>query len=538
MIKIKLFFQFAFCFLPLLQVVAQSGNKENGKLEILQAEELLGGKGFDRLIEDVIMKHQNSLIYCDSAHFYGQDNLAKLFGNVKIEDQEDPVVVTSYYAEYDGNSQLAKLRNNVVLVNEGTTLYTDFLDYNRETGEANYFNSGKVMDTTNVLTSENGTYETQLKKITFTDKVVLENPDYVLKSNILYYLTVPKTAETEGVTNILSTEGHKLNAQRGSFYDTENKTFKFYDGDVETETSTVYGEVLYFDELAQYYEGIENVSIYNKERKVEVFGDEGKYWEKKQFSKVYGNALIQKYFEKDTLFMIADTLVTQDGEAAEDKYMLAFPNMRMIKSELAGRSDSMAYRFSDSTIYFYEDPILWNNKSQITADSIRFLIANEEIDKTFLRENAFAITKDTIGNYNQIKGRKMTGYFVDGDMDKLDVEGNGESLYFALENDTTFKGLNNLLCGRIIMQFQNGGVYKINHSIKPEASFIPPHQIEEDHKQLKGFIWREEERPNRQIINDWRIPKVRKKNRFNFFNEPDAVLEYPDDDEIQKHIDD
>jgi lipopolysaccharide export system protein LptA len=518
-------------------VLAQGGGNENSRLEIIQADELLGGKGFDRLIEDVIMKHQNSLIYCDSAHFYGPENLAKLFGNVKIDDQEDPVTVTSYYAEYDGNSQVAKLRNNVVFVNEGTTLYTDFLDYDRGTGVANYFNSGKVMDTTNVLTSEKGLYETRIEKITFTEDVVLENPDYVLKSNILYYFTQLKTAETEGVTNIISAEGHRLNAQKGSFYDTGKKTFKFFDGDVETETSTVYGEILFYDELAQYYEGSDNVSIYNKERNVEVFGDEGKYWEDRQYSEVYGNALIRKYFEQDTLFMIADTLITQDGKDLENRYMLAFPNMRMIKSELAGRSDSMAYRYSDSTVYLYNDPIMWNNKSQITADSIQFLIANQEIDRAFLKDNAFAITRDTIANFNQIKGRKMTGFFLNGDMDKLDVEGNGESLYYALENDTTFKGINKLLCGRIIMQFQHGGVTKISHSIKPEASFTPPHMIKEDQKQLKGFTWREEERPDRAKIDAWRIPKKRKPNRFNFFNEPDVSLTYPEDDEIQKLID-
>jgi len=529
------FILFSFCLtMPIFGLHAQ---EEKSRLEILQAAELLGAEGFERLLDDVIMKHQNSLIYCDSAHFYGQENLAKLFGNVRIEDQEDPITATSLYAEYDGDSQMARLRNNVILVNEGTTLYTDYLDYNRASGVANYFNSGMVKDSTNTLTSENGVYETQIKKITFTDEVTLVNPDYTLKSNILFYYTTTKIAETEKLTNILSKDGTRLNAQRGSFYDTENKIFRFYDGDVESENSIIYGEILYYEESAQYYEAKENVSIFNKERDVEVFGDEGKYWEADQYSKVYGNALIQKYFEQDTLFMIADTLITQDGDKPEEKFMLAYPNMRMLKSDLAGRADSMAYLYADSTVYLYSDPVLWSNKSQITADSINFLIANEEIDQALLIDNAFAITKDTVNNFNQIKGRKMTGYFLQGEMDKLDVEGNGESLYFALENDTTFKGLNQLLCGRIIMQFQDGAVQKISHSIKPEASFIPPHLIKEDQKQLKGFTWRGDERPDRTLVRDWRMPANRNKNRYSFFDEPDVTLPLPDEDEIQKFID-
>jgi lipopolysaccharide export system protein LptA len=534
MTQIKLFL-LGICFL--LGWLPAHSQTEQSRLEILQADALQGGKGFDRLLDNVIMKHKNSLIYCDSAHFYGQENLAKLFGNVKIDNEEDSVTVTSRYAEYDGETQLAKLRTNVILVNEGTTLYTDFLDYNRETGVANYYNNGLVKDSTNTLTSKRGVYETRDEKITFVDKVVLENPDYTMKSKVLYYYTVTKIAETEKLTNIVSKEGDKLNAQRGSYYDTENKIFRFYDGNVESENSIVYGEILYYDEKAEYFEARENVSIFNKEQNVEVFGEEGKYWEGRQYSKVYGRALVRKYFEADTLFMIADTLITQDSEIPEDRYMLAFPDMRMIKSTLAGRADSMAYTYADSTVCLCSDPILWNNKSQITADSIRFLLANEEIDQALLIDNAFAITRDTVANFNQIKGRKMTAYFSEGDIELLDVEGNGESLYFALENDTTFKGLNTLLCGRIIMEFQEGAVSRISHSIKPEASFTPPHLIEVDQKQLKGFTWRSDERPNRQSIDDWRTPKKRERNPYSYFDEPDVTLPLPDEDELQKRID-
>lgn len=534
MTQIKLFL-LGICFL--LGWLPAHSQTEQSRLEILQADALQGGKGFDRLLDNVIMKHKNSLIYCDSAHFYGQENLAKLFGNVKIDNEEDSVTVTSRYAEYDGETQLAKLRTNVILVNEGTTLYTDFLDYNRETGVANYYNNGLVKDSTNTLTSKRGVYETRDEKITFVDKVVLENPDYTMKSKVLYYYTVTKIAETEKLTNIVSKEGDKLNAQRGSYYDTENKIFRFYDGNVESENSIVYGEILYYDEKAEYFEARENVSIFNKEQNVEVFGEEGKYWEGRQYSKVYGRALVRKYFEADTLFMIADTLITQDSEIPEDRYMLAFPDMRMIKSTLAGRADSMAYTYADSTVYLFSDPILWNNKSQITADSIRFLLANEEIDQALLIDNAFAITRDTVANFNQIKGRKMTAYFSEGDIELLDVEGNGESLYFALENDTTFKGLNTLLCGRIIMEFQEGAVSRISHSVKPEASFTPPHLIEVDQKQLKGFTWRSDERPNRQSIDDWRTPKKRERNPYSYFDEPDVTLPLPDEDELQKRID-
>jgi lipopolysaccharide export system protein LptA len=518
--------------LSTFQLFAQDRNT----LEIQSADLLQGARGFERLITNVRMKHQNSIIYCDSAHFYRAENMAKLYGNVRIVDQQDPVVTTSRYAEYDGNTKLAKLRNNVVFTNKDTKLYTDFLDYDRLSGVANYFNNGKVVDSTNVLTSEFGRYETQSEKITFTENVVLVNPDYTLKTNFLIYLTIPKTSETVGITNIQSKDGDKLNAQKGSFYDTENKQFRFFDGDVETETSLVYAETLFYDEQQQFYEGKGNVSVFNKERNVEIFGEEGKYWEDRKYSKVYGNALVKRYFEADTMYMIADTLISQDSESEAERFLLAFNNVRLIKSEMKGRSDSLAYIFSDSTIHLYKDPVLWDRKSQISADSVRFLIANEEIDKVYLDRRAFSISTDTVKNFNQIKGRKMEGYFKEGQISRLLVTGNGESLYFDMVNDSTLRGMNKLLCASMDMYFLDGQIQRINYLVKPEGYFTPPHILKDEEKQLEGFNWREDEKPTMELINAWRMPKIREKNQFNFFDQPDVTIPVPDDVEIQKSL--
>lgn len=505
-------------------------------LEILNAELLQGAGGFERLITDVKMKHQKTLIYCDSAHFFRAENRAILYGNVRFVDQEDPVTTTSRYAEYDGATKIAKLRNNVVFKNQSTSLYTDFLDYNRITGVANYFNNGKVVDSANVLTSKEGTYETALEKITFSRMVELVNPDYTLRTNFLIYYTIPKTSETVGITNIIAKGGEKLNAQKGSYYDTENKIFRFYDGDVETETSKVYAETLYYDENKKYYEGRVNVSVYNKEREIEIFGEEGKYWEERKYSIVIGNALVRKYFERDTMYMTADTLISQDSEKAEERHLLGFHSVNFVKSTMAGKSDSLAYVYSDSTIHLYRDPVIWDNKSQISADSIRFLIANEEIDKVYLVQKAFTISKDSIGNFNQMKGRKMTGYFKEQKVSRLHIQGNGESIYFDLIGDSTLRGMNKMLCANIIMYFEDGKLTKANWLVKPEGEFKPPHLIQEKDRTLEGFRWRETEKPSMETINSWRMPKKREKNPFNFFDGPDIVIPPPSDEEIQKRL--
>jgi lipopolysaccharide export system protein LptA len=510
--------------------------QQNSTLEINKAGLLVGANGFERLLGNVEMRHQNSLIYCDSAHFFRAENRAQLFGRVRIEDVEDPITTTSTYAEYDGNTKVAKLRNNVVFTNQETSLYTDYLDYNRESNVATYFNHGRVVDSTNVLTSERGVYEVNLERITFRQKVVLVNPDYTMKTNNLIYLTVPKTSETKGLTNIVSKEGYKLDAQNGSFYDTQQKQFRFFDGIVETEESRVKAQELFYDETKAYYEGKDDVRVLNKERQVEVYGDNGQYWEGRKYSVVHGNALVRKYFERDTLFMTADTLISQDSEADTAKYLLAFKSIRLTKTDLAGIADSLVYNYSDSSIRLFQDPVMWNQGSQISADSMVFYISNEELERVFMKDKAFAIMSDTLLNYNQMKGREMTGHFVEGEMDRLLIEGNGESLYFALEADTVTQGVNRILSANIKLTFEEGAIRKANFGIRPDGKFTPVQKIDEKVSRLDGFNWRIEEKPDKEAIDAWRNPIEIDPEAENLFNDPEVKLEMPTDEQIQKKL--
>ncbi len=538
-IKIPMTSRFLTClfvFLLLSAISKGSYGQQSNTLEINKADLLEGAKGFERLLGNVQMKHQNSLIYCDSAHFYREENRAQLFGKVRIEDVEDPIVTTSSYAEYDGNTKVAKLRNKVVFTNQETSLYTEYLDYNRETNVATYYNGGKVVDSTNVLTSERGIYEVNYEKITFRKDVVLVNPDYTMKTDHLIYMTIPKTAETQGLTNIISKEGYKLDAQKGSFYDTQQKQFRFFDGIVETEESRVKAQELFYDESKAYYEGKEDVRVLNKERQVEVYGDVGQYWEDRKYSLVHGRALVRKYFESDTLFMTADTLISQDSEADTAKFLLAFRSIQLTKTDLAGIADSLVYNYSDSSIRLFQDPVMWNQKSQISADSMVFYIANEELDRVYMKNKAFAIMTDTLFNFNQMRGRSMTGFFKEGQIERLEIDGNGESLYYALEADTVTQGINRILSSTIRLTFEDGAIRKSNFGVRPDGKFTPVQKIDEKVSRLEGFTWRIEEKPDRKIIDAWRKPEEIDPNAENLFNEPDVKLDMPTDEQIQEKL--
>ncbi|UII27438.1 hypothetical protein LVD15_03125 [Fulvivirga maritima] len=210
---------------------------------------------------------------------------------------------------------------------------------------------------------------------------------------------------------------------------------------------------------------------------------------------------MKKVMQKDTLYLKADTLVAIENEDPAKKRLLAYKNVKIFKPDLRGVSDSLAYFTSDSTIYFYDDPVLWSGGSQIEADSINAVLANGSIERLNMNENSFVISEDSISNYNQIKGRSMVAYFKEGSIKKVDVNGNAESLFFALdETDSYLMGMNKITCSFMIINFKLNKVDNLSSYVTPDASFIPPHELEDPERRLKDFKWRISEKPERKDV--------------------------------------
>src|SRR5690606_25478988 len=225
--------------------------------------------------------------------------------------------------------------------------------------------------------------------------------------------------------------------------------------------------------------------------------------------KVYGHTLMKKEVNMDTLYMTADTLISIEDSIPANKRILAFNNVKIFKSNLQGKADSMAYHNLDSVLFLYEDPILWSDANQITADSINIEIINNAVDRMNTTGNSFVVSSDTVNNFNQIKGRDMVAHFRNSKIDKVDVSGNGESIYYALEDDTVTVGMNRIICSDMLIRFKEAQVNTISFYTNPDASFFPPHEILEPETKLNGFSWREEEKPTKEEVVAVRDPSVR-----------------------------
>jgi lipopolysaccharide export system protein LptA len=496
----------------LLALPAFSQKKINLKKANTAYGSLKDGQRFDRLVGDVVFEQNNTTIYCDSAHFYKVKNELNAFGNVHIVDG-DSVDITAKGLAYDGNTKIAKLRKNVVFVKKGlATLYTDFLDYYRVQNEARYFNGGKLVDTTNTLTSWKGYYDVNTNLASFKKNVVGVNEDNTLASDTLQYNSKTRIVYFRDSTTVTAKDGKTAIYVSGE-YNTIQKVSQLERGLFETPTYRMKGDQNFLDDKRKLYRSKGRVAMTSKEDNMTIYGDDAFYDKKKGISKVYGHAYLAKVDDDgDTLFLSADTLTSVESVDPKKKRLLAYHHVKIFKSNMQGSADSLVYVNSDSTLYFYRDPVLWSDGNQMTADSIRVLLKNKKINRIYMVNNSFVISQDSMRNFNQIKGRLMTSYFEGKSIHHVVVKGNGESLYYALEEKDVLKtdsllvkllitmGMNKMICSNMRINFKQGKVNNVSFYVKPDAKLIPVHELKPDDETLKGFVWRIKDRPRRNEV--------------------------------------
>ena len=205
--------------------------------------------------------------------------------------------------------------------------------------------------------------------------------------------------------------------------------------------------------------------------------------------------------KKDTFFLRSDTLLYHKDTINLKENIWAYKGVRFSRGNTQGICDSLNYDLKDSLLHFVGNPILWNGKSQITSDSLKLQLRQGKPHKMYALVNAYLISQDTIFNFNQVRGRDMTAFFKDGNLDYVLVDGNGRSIYFALKEHKEIAGMNKTLCSNMIINFENNELSDISFLTEPDAQFIPPQNIMEPDKKFKGFSWHIDKRPTKSTMN-------------------------------------
>ncbi len=494
------------------------------KITILHADIAYPGRDTmpTRLIGNVMLAHNDVVITCDSLHQYDYMNFVKAYSNVHMV-QNDTLNLWGDWATYDGDTQLAKVRNNVTLQDPDITLTTDFLDYDADARIGHYFNHGHIVDDINTLDSEYGYYYMNIKQMFFWTDVVVVNPEYLMVSDTMRYHTEQKIITIVGPTTIYG-DDRTLYSEDGWYnsitahaelYKNNHLTFSSYKGVADTIIADSVTNLVFM------YHNIELLDTIND---ILVEGEYGELQNDNDYAFVTDHAILTMIGSPDSLFLHGDTLTMQkefyEADSIEANVMTAFYKVRFFNEDLRGRSDSMSFTTIDSIVHLYNDPVVWAQDNQMTATYIDMKMRDGMADEFHLKDNSMIINpmdSATIviidsNMYNQIRGRDITGYIRDNQLYKIYVDGSGETIYYPDDNGVPF-ALANVLSSEIMIYLEDQHIEDITFINKPEGTMNPMFLVTPDEQFLKGFSWRIVEKPiSKEDI--FRIP---------FADEPDSL---------------
>lgn len=542
---------------PIRPEIPTANRNQQDKVFLEYADELYTdeylNKGHQVLRGNVKFRKGGMFMYCDSAYFYPETNSLDAFGNVKME-QGDTLFVYSDLLYYNGQRQLARLRTNnrqkVRLINRNVTLTTDSLNYDMMTELGYFMEGGKIEDNQNTLTSDYGQYSPRTKDAEFNDNVLLVNENYNMRTDRLLYNTDTHIARIVSPTTIESENDTILT--RSGWYNTSteeaqlNSRSTIIHADSLNNVTTLEGDSIIYDKIS----GISRAYMFRDRTKTAMpmvitdtanktilIGGFGLYNDKTKESFATEYPLLMEHSRPDTIFLRADTIRTYtyhygkkpvepvlvdslgapldslatikalaeaDSINKETEYHIAkaYNRARFYRNDLQGVADSITFVSRDSMMYLNRKPIIWSGQRQVSGNIINVHFNDSTVDWAELPDYGMMAEAVEEEFYNQMSGKKMKAYFHDQTLRHLFVDGNVQTIFLPMENDSTYNKLVNAESSYMTIDMQDKKMEKLKMWPEVTGSVTPLFLVKKSQYYLQNFQWYDIIRPKREWYGD------------------------------------
>lgn len=445
---------------------------------------------------NVRFRRGDMYMFCDSAYFYDVTSSLDAFGHVKMS-QADTLFAYADVLHYYGDEQVAQLRHNVRLENRKTTLVTDSLDYEVDANVGYFFDGGTIIDGKNNtrLSSQYGKYEFDTKQAEFTTNVLLENDRYTMETNYLQYNTASHIATIVDQTTIVS-DGNTVVTTSG-WYNTSADDATLYNRSQlnSKDGKTLVGDTIYYNRTYNYGEVRGNAVITDPKNKIILDGDYGYHDDNSHYSYVTRKARAREYSQKDTIYLHADTLCTLlDNDSV--RVLKAIKNVRFFRSDIQGVCDSLQMSMADTIVNMYRHAVLWNENKQISGNEINAHLNDSTIDWATLPDFALMVQHVGENYYDQLSSKKVKTLFENKEMRQLDADGNVQVIMYPQENDSTYNKQVNAESSYLRLNLkEKQEVEKIAMWPDVSGKVAPLFLLKKSELYLPGFVWYDAIRP-------------------------------------------
>lgn len=448
-------------------------------------------KGCILFTGNVNFTRNGALIKCERALYHKNTNTVDASENVRIYRKDSDYPLRGDKLFFDGNTNIAHLRDNVYYEDDDISFTTEKFDYNTNTEEGFYFDGGIVKDSLNTLISEQG-FVFGNNDIIVKDSVEITTPDYLVLADSIKYNSDLETVYIIAPATLYS-DSSTLYAQ-GGYYNTRT-SFAFLTNKSHMVQGPYYieGDTLSYNENTMMGEAFGNVLLDDSSQTIMLKGNYVSHNGAEDYSYMSDSAQMLFYGGFDTLYAHAETFIyTKD--TSENALIIGDKNVRFFRLDVQGKCDSMVYSMSDSIATLYHNPIMWSLFNQMSGETIDIHMTNNRVSHMVMTDDAFIAAREDSLRFNQVSGRKITGFIRGNELHKIDVEGQAESIYYSREG-MDLVGFNKSESNYLTIYMKDSQIEKL--SMKPAAlgHFHSMESLPYEEQFLRNFHWRSDLRP-------------------------------------------
>ena len=399
--------------------------------------------------------------------------------------------------DYDSETSTAFFTAPTVIVQQDSRIYTEGGHYNLETGDAVFFNNPQYKKEGEISRADTMIYSASEETLLLIDRVYYQKDSTIITSDRLFYDSPSQIAIITGNARVV--DGSRVIESDEIIYDLEQGKFNTVGrSTVRDEKQELTADNLFYGENEGEGEASGNVVWKDLESGMELYSMQAVFSDSTGSVKAYGGRPLLIYpSETDSLFLVADTIFSFELISPSDTQRItkAYYNVLIYRNDFQAVCDSLTHQTIDSTFRMMYDPIIWMDTTQLTGDTIDAILKDGSISSAFIRQNAMILTSPDSIYFNQMKGREITAGFDDGSLREVRVYGNAEALYFVLDQEDAYIGVNKSECAEIRITLLDNAVERIRFFGKPTNNLTPMHKATEGNFRLEGFNWRAELRP-------------------------------------------
>jgi len=461
---------------------------------------------------NVVFEHQGSVLTANEVVFYQKENFLKAIGNVVLTTA-DGNRITAEEMEYDGNTERGIARKNVVLTDPKQTIKTETLYYDKIPNTA-YFNTGGTIYSNDgsVMYTKSATYYLNTKMIDFIGRSNIETDKYTIVSDNIKTNQNTNVSDFFGPTTIRSKENPRnyVYTELGTHNSKTGESFLNKNSRIHYNDKVLTGDKLYYNRNTGFGKGTGNVMLDDPRQNRFIKGGYGEIYEKKDSAMITDKPYAVKILSKDSAYISAEKFLTFQKPDSIDKlkkksFLRAFRKVRIFKTNMQGRADSLSFNETDGEMHLMRKPILWMGVKQITGDEIRVYSNPEKevTDSIRVIGNAFAISKaDSLNlkdEFNQIKGKLMIVYLTNNAIDSAKTVGNAQAITYADDTNQKTKEVTRIgvalsTCGEIVADFLERRLEIVSCNIGANTDTYPMSKISKQDRFFKDFNWNTKDR--------------------------------------------